>query len=60
MIIEIHSGKNRVVRRLFEKMGYFIKSLERIGYAGLTKKFIPKKGDWRFLNKREIEKLKKL
>ena len=60
VIIEIHSGKNRVVRRLFEGLGCFIKSLERIGYVGLTKKFIPNKGNWRLLNKREIVKLKKL
>lgn len=60
VIIEIHSGKNRVVRRLFERLGYFIKSLDRICYAGLTKKFIPNKGNWRLLNKREVEKLSRL
>ena len=46
--IEIHSGKNRIVRRIFESMGYEVKALDRVYFAGLTKKGL-KKGDWRYL-----------
>ena len=55
--IEIHSGQNRVVRRIFESLGYSIKKLDRVYFAGLTKKNL-KRGRWRFLTKREISMLK--
>lgn len=55
--IEIHSGKNRIVRRMFEHFGYRIKKLDRVYYAGLTKKNLPR-GKWRFLNEKEISMLK--
>lgn len=55
--IEIHSGKNRIVRRIFEQLGYTVKKLDRVYFAGLTKKNIPR-GKWRFLTKTEINQLK--
>lgn len=55
--ITIHSGKNRVVRRIFEQLGYMIEKLDRVSYAGLTKKDVPR-GHWRFLKKEEINILK--
>jgi 23S rRNA pseudouridine2605 synthase len=55
--IEIHSGQNRVVRRIFEKLGYKIIRLDRVFFAGLTKKNLPR-GKYRFLNEREISMLK--
>jgi 23S rRNA pseudouridine2605 synthase len=55
--IEIHSGRNRVVRRMFEKLGYDVKGLDRVMYAGLTKKNVLR-GKWRLLNEREIRILK--
>ncbi|HEY8387182.1 MAG TPA: pseudouridine synthase [Parasegetibacter sp.] len=55
--IEIHSGRNRVVRRLFEKLGYDVKTLDRVVYAGLTKKDVPR-GKWRFLTPAEVRTLK--
>jgi pseudouridine synthase len=55
--IEIHSGQNRVVRRIFEKLGYKIVRLDRVYFAGLTKKNLPR-GKYRFLNEREINMLK--
>jgi 23S rRNA pseudouridine2605 synthase len=55
--IEIHSGQNRVVRRIFEKLGYKIIRLDRVLFAGLTKKNLPR-GKYRFLNEREISMLK--
>lgn len=55
--IEIHSGQNRVVRRIFEKLGYKIIRLDRVYFAGLTKKQLPR-GKYRFLNEREINMLK--
>ena len=55
--IELHSGKNRVIRRLFEHLGYKVMQLDRIAYAGLTKKDIPR-GKWRFLNAKEVGMLK--
>jgi len=55
--IEIHSGQNRVVRRIFEKLGYKIIRLDRVYFAGLTKKSLPR-GKYRFLNEREISMLK--
>jgi 23S rRNA pseudouridine2605 synthase len=55
--IEIHSGRNRIVRRIFEKLGYDVKALDRVMYAGLTKKNV-QRGKWRLLNEREIRILK--
>ncbi len=55
--IEIHSGRNRIVRRIFESMGYKIKKLDRVYFAGLTKKNL-KRGQWRFLDEREVGILK--
>jgi 23S rRNA pseudouridine2605 synthase len=55
--VEIHSGRNRIVRRMFEFMGYQIKKLDRVYYAGLTKKSLPR-GHWRFLTEKEIKMLK--
>ena len=55
--IELHSGKNRIVRRIFEHFGYDVRSLDRVLFAGLTKKNVPR-GKWRFLNEKEIRDLK--
>jgi len=55
--IEIHSGKNRIVRRIFEHLGYDVKSLDRVMYAGLTKKNV-ERGHWRFLSEKEVRLLK--
>jgi 23S rRNA pseudouridine2605 synthase len=55
--IELHTGQNRVVRRIFEHLGYKIKKLDRVYFAGLTKKNL-KRGRWRYLTKAEINKLK--
>ena len=55
--IEIHSGKNRVVRRIFESLGYTVKALDRVYFAGLTKKGL-QKGEWRYLTTGEINILK--
>lgn len=55
--IEIHSGKNRIVRRIFEHFGYRVKKLDRVYFAGLTKKNLPR-GKWRFLSEKEIQYLK--
>ncbi len=55
--IEIHSGRNRIVRRMFEALGYTVTKLDRVYYAGLTKKNL-KRGDWRFLTREEVERLK--
>jgi 23S rRNA pseudouridine2605 synthase len=54
--IEIHSGQNRVVRRLFESLGYRVSRLDRVFFAGLTKKNLPR-GKYRFLTQREINML---
>jgi 23S rRNA pseudouridine2605 synthase len=51
--IEIHSGRNRIVRRIFEKLGYDVRNLDRVTYAGLTKKNV-QRGKWRFLNEKEV------
>ena len=51
--IEIHSGKNRIVRRIFEAFGYRVVKLDRVMFAGLTKKGL-KRGDWRFLTEKEV------
>ena len=55
--IEIHSGKNRIVRRIFETLGYTVKALDRVYFAGLTKKGL-KKGEWRYLTEGETNILK--
>ena len=57
--IEIHSGRNRIVRRMFEHFGYEVSKLDRTTYAGLTKKELPR-GKWRFLDPKEVVKLKYL
>jgi len=54
--VVLHSGKNRVVRRIFEHFGYMVKKLDRVGYAGLTKKRLPV-GSWRYLTKGEVAAL---
>ncbi len=56
--IELHSGQNRVVRRLFESLGYKVRKLDRVYFAGLTKKNLPR-GKWRFLSEKEINMLKR-
>ncbi|MFT6054307.1 MAG: 23S rRNA pseudouridine2605 synthase [Roseivirga sp.] len=56
--IEIHIGKNRIIRRIFEHLGYKIMKLDRVVYAGLTKKDLPR-GKWRFLSEKELSKIKK-
>jgi len=55
--IEIHSGKNRIVRRIFESLGYKVTKLDRVYFAGLTKKGL-KRGDWRFLTEQEVNFLR--
>ncbi len=55
--IEIHSGKNRIVRRIFESLGYEVRALDRVYFAGLTKKGL-KKSDWRYLTEGEVNILK--
>jgi 23S rRNA pseudouridine2605 synthase len=55
--IEIHSGKNRVVRRIFEKLGYKVLKLDRVYFAGLTKKNLPR-GKWRYLSEQEVNMLR--
>ena len=55
--VEIHSGRNRIVRRIFEHLGYDVKNLDRVMFAGLTKKNI-ERGKWRFLNEKEVRELK--
>ncbi len=54
--IEIHSGRNRIVRRIFESLGYKVKKLDRVYFAGLTKKDLPR-GRWRYLSKEEVNML---
>jgi 23S rRNA pseudouridine2605 synthase len=51
--MELHSGKNRVVRRMFEALGYEVKKLDRVAFAGLTKKDLSR-GNWRFLTEAEV------
>lgn len=55
--IEIHSGKNRVVRRMFEKLGYVVKKLDRVLFANIDKRKL-KKGEWRYLTEKELRVLK--
>ena len=54
--IEIHSGRNRIVRRIFEHLGYKVIRLDRVYFAGLTKKNV-RRGDWRFLTEKEVDML---
>jgi len=56
--IELHSGQNRVIRRMFETLGYKVKKLDRVYFAGLTKKNVPR-GKWRYLNDKEVSMLKR-
>lgn len=56
--IELHSGQNRVVRRMFETLGYRVKKLDRVYFAGLTKKNV-QRGKWRYLNDKEVSMLKR-
>ena len=55
--IEIHSGRNRIVRRIFESLGYHVIKLDRVQFAGLTKKNV-RRGDWRFLTEKEVDMLR--
>ena len=55
--IEIHSGKNRIVRRIFEHFGYKVTKLDRVLFAGLTKKNL-RRGDWRYLTEEEVNRLR--
>jgi len=55
--IEIHSGKNRIVRRIFEHLGYHVVKLDRVYFAGLTKKNV-RRGDWRYLTEKEVAMLR--
>ena len=55
--VEIHSGRNRIVRRIFEHLGYDVKGLDRVMFSGLTKKNVDR-GKWRFLTEKEVRQLK--
>jgi len=55
--VELHSGRNRIVRRIFERLGYDVKQLDRVMFAGLTKKNV-ERGKWRYLNEKEVRELK--
>ena len=55
--VEIHSGRNRIVRRMFEHLGYHVQRLDRVQFAGLTKKNL-RRGDWRFLTEKEVNMLR--
>jgi len=55
--VELHIGRNRIVRRIFEHLGYEVQALDRVQYAGLTKKDLPR-GKWRFLSEQEVIRLK--
>jgi 23S rRNA pseudouridine2605 synthase len=55
--VEIHSGKNRIVRRIFESLGYHVVKLDRVQFCGLTKKLV-RRGDWRFLTEKEVDMLR--
>ena len=55
--IEIHSGRNRIVRRIFESLGYKVLKLDRVFFAGLTKKNV-RRGDWRFLTEQEVNMIR--
>ncbi|MBP8959903.1 MAG: rRNA pseudouridine synthase [Bacteroidales bacterium] len=56
--IEIHSGENRIIKRMFERLGYKVLKLDRVYFAGLTKKNLPR-GEWRYLTQKEIIMLKR-
>ena len=56
--LEIHSGKNRIVRRMFEALGYRVEKLDRVYFGGLTKKNLPR-GKWRLLSEKEVTMLKR-
>jgi len=55
--IELHSGKNQIIRRIFQSLGYEVTKLDRVSFSGLTKKDIPR-GKWRFLKDKEVSMLK--
>jgi 23S rRNA pseudouridine2605 synthase len=55
--VELHSGRNRIVRRIFEALHYDVRNLDRVVFAGLTKKNVTR-GKWRFLTEREVRDLK--
>ena len=55
--IEIHSGKNRIVRRIFESLGYRVVKLDRVFFAGLTKKNL-RRGQWKYLTEKEVNMLR--
>jgi len=57
VVVEIHSGRNRIVRRMFEHLGYRVKNLDRIEFAGIVKRDL-KRGEWRYLSEKEIGWLK--
>ena len=57
IVLEIHSGKNRIIRRIFEHLNYYVELLDRISFAGLTKRSLAR-GEWRFLSNEEIQNLK--
>ena len=57
--VQIHSGRNRIIHRSFEHLGYKVDKLDRTSYAGITKKDL-KRGDWRYLTPLELIELKKL
>jgi 23S rRNA pseudouridine2605 synthase len=57
--LQIHSGRNRIVRRIFEQLGYEVVRLDRVVFAGLTKKDLPR-GKWRWLSNKEVDFLKML
>lgn len=56
VVLTLHIGWNRVVRRIFEAIGYKVKALDRVGYAGLTLHGVPR-GGWRYLSHDEVQKL---
>jgi 23S rRNA pseudouridine2605 synthase len=57
--IELHSGRNRIVRRMFDHLGYNVRKLDRVYFAGITKKNVPR-GKWRYLSEKEVSFLKML
>ena len=57
VVLNIRSVKNRIVRRIFESLGYRVVKLDRVQFAGLTKKNL-RRGDWRFLTQKEVEMLR--
>ena len=59
VVVEIHSGKNRVIHRMFLHLGYSVEKLDRLWYAGLNKKSL-KRGEWKHLSEQEIRSIKKL